>query len=92
GAVGSGPISAAFGCTSADTETVIGSENSTNSVVSRSYPIPNGTYLVNLFFAETNAAACVVGNRTVDITVEGTLYYGGSGSGDGFDQYAVSLA
>ena len=93
GAVTSAPITAQFDCTSdAATETLVGSENSTNNVVARSYPIAHGTYLVNLLFAETNPDRCDPAERTFDIEIEGVLYYGGAGQGDGFDQYAVSLA
>ncbi len=93
GPVTSAPITAQFGCTSdGSTETLIGSENSANNVLSRSYPIAHGTYVVNLLFAETNSDRCNVGDRTADIEIEGALVYGGPLEGDGFDQYAVSLA
>ena len=42
---------------------------------SYSIPVPNGTYTVNLHFAETNASSFGVGLRTMDITINGTLVY-----------------
>jgi len=84
-------IATAFGCTDAATEIMVGSEKF-GATITRSYPVPNGTYIVNLIFAETFLGACVDGWRTVDIDVEGVRHYGGPDAGDGFDQYATSAA
>jgi len=79
----------AFGCTDASTELMVGSEKF-GATITRSYPVADGTYIVNLIFAETFAGACTAGWRTVDIDVEGVRHYGGPGVGDGFDQFSTS--
>jgi len=87
----SGPIEERFGCTDADTESLIASSRYA-PVFSRSYPLANGIYTINMLFAETITGLCAVGARTFDIDVEGATIAGGPGAGDGFDAYATSLS
>jgi len=86
----SDPIVGVFGCTDPSTEAMVGSEKF-GPTITRSYPIADGLYIVNLLFAETFAGSCQVGRRTMDIFVEGQQFYGGPAAGDGFDQYKSSL-
>ena len=51
-----------------------------------SFDIPNGTYLVNLYFAETFTGTSNPGDRVFDINIEGALIY------DDFDAVAISGA
>ena len=87
----SAPVTAAFGCSSDSTESILATERWA-SVLSRSYPVDDGDYIVNLLFAETFQGACQVGSRTIDIELEGNRVYGGSAVGDGFDPYATARA
>ncbi|MEE8311011.1 MAG: malectin domain-containing carbohydrate-binding protein, partial [Candidatus Binatia bacterium] len=84
------PIQNAFGCTSATTEAIVASETF-GGEITRSYPLPDGEYTVNLLFAETFQGACVVASRTMDVLIEGQQVLGGAAVRDGFDTYLTSL-
>lgn len=44
-----------------------------NSMTSFAYAVPNGTYQVNLHFAETYSGITAPGQRVFSVNVEGTL-------------------
>ncbi|MEE8311309.1 MAG: kelch repeat-containing protein, partial [Candidatus Binatia bacterium] len=78
GLVKDAPISTYLGCTADDdTRAIIGSHKSSSGdpTLSRSYPIANGSYIVNMLFAEAFGGACAGGARVMDIAVEGVSVY-----------------
>ncbi|MDX1388938.1 MAG: malectin domain-containing carbohydrate-binding protein, partial [Acidobacteriota bacterium] len=80
----SGTVSDAFGCADTDTEVLVQSFAFLNPDLSRSYPIANGAYFVNMLFAETDPQACIPGRRVMDISIEGRLVY------EDFDTYGAA--
>jgi len=80
-------ISTLFGCESEETADIFQCEHwdsSTAPELSYSFNVPDGRYIVNLFFANTYTKTASVGARIFDILVEGALAY------DDFDQVAAA--
>lgn len=78
-------ISTLFGCDNEETEDLFQCERwdeATAPDLTYSFNVPNSRYIVNLFFANTYTGTAGVGQRVVDIYVEGGLKY------DNFDQVA----
>jgi hypothetical protein len=79
-------VSAVFGCTDATTQQMLIDERWLDPIV-RSYPVPNGTYVVNILWAEAFSGVCTfngglgAGSRQCDVIVEGVVEY------PLFDQY-----
>jgi len=76
-----------FGCRDAATEDILQCEHFDRAPLPElgySFNVPNGTYVVNLFFANTYKNTRTVGRRVFDISVEGDLVY------PSFDQVAVA--
>jgi cysteine-rich repeat protein len=84
-------VTTLFGCTDAATEAMVLAGRFANPIV-RSYPIPDGTYVVNLLLTESFLGGCEPADRTCDIDVEGLRVYGGPEVGDGLDVYSAALA
>lgn len=74
-----GGIVALFGCDNETTEDLFQCEHWDESAapeLSYAFTVPNGSYLVNLFFANTYSGTTAPGSRVFDITIEGQLRYG----------------
>ncbi len=72
-----------FGCDDESTEDLFQCEHSDNSPqpdLIYTFDVPNGDYVVNLFFANSFSGTPMPGGRVFDILVEGALAY------DDFDQ------
>jgi hypothetical protein len=80
-------LSAIFGCEDAATEDLLQCEHFDRGAEPElfyNFAVPDGTYVVNLYFANTYKRTRVAGARIFDIAVEGTVQYAG------FDQVAVA--
>jgi len=74
-----------FGCSDESTEDLFQCEHwdqPGDPELAYAFSVPNGEYLVNLFFANAFSGTAAVGSRVFDIVVEGTVAYAG------FDQVA----
>lgn len=75
-----------FGCEDEETEDIFQCEHSDNSgapELQYDYDLPDGTYVVNLYFANSYTGSTSVGARVFDISIEGAVVY------DNFDQVLV---
>jgi hypothetical protein len=82
-------VDAVFGCTDEQTQDLFRCEHwdvGELPELEYSFDVPNGTYVVNLFFANTFPSTAAVGARTMDLIIEGEVAY------PAFDQFAVSGA
>jgi uncharacterized protein YfcZ (UPF0381/DUF406 family) len=80
-------ISAIFGCDSESTGDLFQCDHSDQPAppeLAYSFAVPNGSYVVNLFFANTYTGTTAVGSRVFDIRVEGATAY------PNFDQVAAA--
>jgi hypothetical protein len=80
-------LTAIFGCEDDATEDLLQCEHfdrPTEPELSYAFDVPDGTYLVNLFFANTIEETAEIGDRVFDIVVEGETVYAG------FDQVAAA--
>ena len=80
-------VSAIFGCTDEPTQDLFRCEHwdaAAAPELEYSFDVPDGTYVVNLFFANTFPGTSTVGSRTIDIIVEGEVAYAA------FDQIAAA--
>jgi malectin (di-glucose binding ER protein)/putative metal-binding protein len=80
-------ITALFGCEDETTEDLFQCEHWDSSAapeLSYAFAVPNGSYLVNLFFANTYTGTAAPGSRVFDIFIEGALAY------NDFDQVAAA--
>ena len=78
-----------FGCDDEETEDIFQCEHSdkrSSPELSYDFDVPDGSYVVNLYFANTYSGTTSAGDRIFDITIEGVLVY------DDFDQVAVGGA
>ena len=76
-----------FGCTDEATQDLFRCEHwdpATLPELQYSFDVEDGTYVVNLFFANTFPATAAVGSRTMDLVIEGQVVY------PAFDQVAVA--
>jgi hypothetical protein len=79
-------IDAIFGCTDASTEEMFQCEHWDDTPAPEliyDFDVPDGSYVVNLYFAEVFADADSAGARAFDISIEGVTVYAG------FDQFAA---
>jgi hypothetical protein len=89
-AAGGCPISgveALFGCTDEATQDLFRCEHWDDVPLPEleySFDLADGTYVVNLFFANTYVFTTLPGSRTMDISIEGEVVYGA------FDQVATA--
>jgi hypothetical protein len=82
-------ITTLFGCENETTEDIFQCEHSdaaTAPELAYSFSVPNGKYVVNLFFANTYTGTSAVGSRVFDIRFEGATVY------TNFDQIAAAGA
>jgi hypothetical protein len=80
-------IPALFGCVDETTMDLFQCEHwdmPTGAELAYSFTVPNGQYLVNLFFANAYSGTTAPGDRLFDISVEGQMVYGN------FDQVAAA--
>jgi hypothetical protein len=80
-------LTAIFGCEDAATEDLLQCEHFDRAEAPDlfySLNVPDGTYVVNLFFANTYKRTRIAGKRIFDIAIEGEVRY------PGFDQIAVA--
>ena len=80
-------IPALFGCVDETTMDLFQCEHwdlPSGQELSYSFTVPNGQYLVNLFFANAYSGTTAPGDRLFDISVEGQMVYGN------FDQVAAA--
>ena len=82
-------IDTIFGCDASegDTQDIFRCEHSDHNKqpeLAYNFDLPNGDYVVNLFFANTYDGTTEIGSRVFDIVVEGSVVYAG------FDQVAES--
>jgi hypothetical protein len=76
-----------FGCEDEETEDIFQCEHSDKRPSPDLYwdfDLPDGAYVVNLYFASTHTSTTSIGDRIFDIYVEGQLAY------DDFDQLVVA--
>jgi hypothetical protein len=76
-----------FGCEDETTEDIFQCEHSDNATAPElvyDFDVPDDDYLVNIFFASTYDGTLDVGDRTIDIIIEGVVRY------DDFDQVAAA--
>jgi hypothetical protein len=82
-----GGLQALFGCEDEATEDIFQCEHwdsSSAPELDYAFAVPNGPYLVNLFFANIYTGTSAPGERLFDIFIEGALAY------DDFDQVAAA--
>ncbi len=75
-----------FGCDDETTEDIFQCEHSDNASAPEliyDFDVPNGQYLVNIFFASTFDGSLGIGDRVTDLIIEGVTEY------DDFDQVAA---
>jgi hypothetical protein len=80
-------VEALFGCTDEATQDLFRCEHwdpAPAPELSYSFDVPDGTYVVNLFFANTYGPTAAPGARTMDLLVEGEVVY------PAFDQVAAA--
>ena len=80
-------VEALFGCTDEATQDLFRCEHWDPPGVQElgySFDVPDGTYVVNLFFANIFAATSAVGSRTMNLVIEGEVVY------PAFDQVAAA--
>ena len=80
-------ITTIFGCEDESTEDLFQCEHYDDAggqELQYSFAVPNGPYLVNLYFANSYSGTAAVGSRTFNILVEGAVAYAG------FDQVSVA--
>jgi hypothetical protein len=78
-----------FGCSNQETQNIFRCEHwdaPASPELIYSFNVPNGRYIVNLFFANTYSGTTAVGQRVFDIKVEGQVKY------TNFDQVAAAGA
>ncbi len=80
-------ITTLFGCEDEETEDIFQcshSDPTPDPDLAWNLNVDDGTYLVNLFFANTYDGTTLVGDRVLDISFEGSVYY------SAFDQVAAA--